>query len=158
MILNIQLINSIQGYILILQSIIPCKAFINFYMEEEIKQKINFQQDIYQTNFTFDVAKEILPVKLLIITLYSFITLMGVTGNLLVVWVVLRVKLLQTITNIFIANLAVSDILMSLVATPFTPLSLYMSNWTLPEAVCKLLPTTMGVSVYVSTLTSMAML
>ncbi|CAH8464284.1 unnamed protein product [Schistosoma curassoni] len=45
---------------------------------------------------------------------------------------------------------------MSLVATPFTPLSLYMNDWTLPEAVCKLLPTTMGVSVYVSTLTSMA--
>ncbi|KAK4474098.1 hypothetical protein MN116_003405 [Schistosoma mekongi] len=125
-------------------------------MEKEIQQEIHFQQGIHQTNFTFDVAKEILPVKLLIITLYSFITLMGVTGNLLVVWVVLRVKLLQTITNIFIANLAVSDILMSLVATPFTPLSLYMSNWTLPEAVCKLLPTTMGVSVYVSTLTSMA--
>ncbi|CAH8483667.1 unnamed protein product, partial [Heterobilharzia americana] len=45
---------------------------------------------------------------------------------------------------------------MSIVATPFTPLSLYMNNWTLPEIVCKLLPTTMGVSVYVSTLTSMA--
>ncbi|XP_018648591.1 putative neuropeptide receptor [Schistosoma mansoni] len=125
-------------------------------MEKHTYQKINYYSNIQQTNLTFDVAKEILPVKLIIIILYSFITLMGVTGNLLVVWIVLRVKLLQTITNIFIANLAISDILMSLVATPFTPLSLYMNNWTLPEAVCKLLPTTMGVSVYVSTLTSMA--
>ncbi|CAH8459176.1 unnamed protein product [Schistosoma rodhaini] len=125
-------------------------------MEKHTYQKTNYYSNIQQTNLTFDVAKEILPVKLIIIILYSFITLMGVTGNLLVVWIVLRVKLLQTITNIFIANLAISDILMSLVATPFTPLSLYMNNWTLPEAVCKLLPTTMGVSVYVSTLTSMA--
>ncbi|VDP44937.1 unnamed protein product [Schistosoma margrebowiei] len=125
-------------------------------MDKQTYQKINYYSNIQQTNYTFDIAKEILPVKLLIIILYSFITLIGVTGNLLVVWIVLRVKLLQTITNIFIANLAISDILMSLVATPFTPLSLYMNDWTLPEAVCKLLPTTMGVSVYVSTLTSMA--
>ncbi|CAH8832990.1 unnamed protein product [Trichobilharzia szidati] len=143
--------------LIILQSFEYCKAFVNLYEEREIIQQEPRQSYAYQhTNSTYDVAKEILPVKLLIIALYSCITLMGVTGNLLVVWIVLRVKPLQTITNIFIANLAVSDILMSLVATPFTPLSLYMSNWTLPEAVCKLLPTTMGVSVYVSTLTSMA--
>ncbi|CAH8491456.1 unnamed protein product [Heterobilharzia americana] len=141
---------------LILQLIVSCKTFSSLYKEQEYQIESRSYYPVYQTNYTYDVAKEILPIKLLIIALYSCITLIGVTGNLLVVWIVLRVKPLQTITNLFIANLAISDILMSIVATPFTPLSLYMNNWTLPEIVCKLLPTTMGVSVYVSTLTSMA--
>ncbi|CAH8454340.1 unnamed protein product [Dicrocoelium dendriticum] len=103
-----------------------------------------------------DVAKDVFPIKCTILFLYSLITFVGLVGNFLVVWVVARTKSIQTITNIFIANLAVSDILMCTVATPFTPLSLYMKTWTLPEIVCKLLPITMGVSVYVSTLTSTA--
>ncbi|CAL8094828.1 unnamed protein product [Calicophoron daubneyi] len=107
-------------------------------------------------NVTCDVAKDYLAVKFIIIFLYSLIAFVGLAGNILVVWVVARTKSMQAITNIFIANLALSDILMCLVATPFTPVSLYMKSWTLPEAVCKLLPITMGVSVYVSTLTSMA--
>ncbi|THD22841.1 Neuropeptide Y receptor invertebrate [Fasciola hepatica] len=105
---------------------------------------------------TCDIAKDVFAVKFLILFLYSLIAFVGLAGNILVVWVVSRTKSIQTITNLFIANLAVSDILMCLVATPFTPVSLYMQSWTLPEAVCKLLPITMGVSVYVSTLTSMA--
>ncbi|VDP69616.1 unnamed protein product [Echinostoma caproni] len=108
------------------------------------------------TNVTCDIAKDVFAVKFLILFMYSLIAFVGLAGNLLVVWVVARTKSIQTITNLFIANLAVSDILMCLVATPFTPVSLYMQSWTLPEAVCKLLPITMGVSVYVSTLTSMA--
>ena len=80
----------------------------------------------------------------------------GCLENSLVVYVVLRNKSMQTITNIFIANLAFSDILMCLVAVPFTPIALYMKNFTLPGALCKILPMTMGVSVYVSTLTSTA--
>ncbi|OON14491.1 7 transmembrane receptor [Opisthorchis viverrini] len=107
-------------------------------------------------NITCDVAKDIFAVKFIILFLYCLIAFVGLVGNILVVWVVSRTKSIQTITNIFIANLAVSDILMCLVATPFTPVSLYMESWTLPEAVCKLLPITMAVSVYVSTLTSMA--
>lgn len=108
------------------------------------------------SSMTCDIAKDVFAVKFLILFMYSLIAFVGLAGNLLVVWVVSRTKSIQTITNLFIANLAVSDILMCLVATPFTPVSLYMQSWTLPEAVCKLLPITMGVSVYVSTLTSMA--
>ncbi|KAJ8317568.1 hypothetical protein KUTeg_005472 [Tegillarca granosa] len=90
------------------------------------------------------------------IFLYSAIFLLGVSGNTLVVYVVVRNKTMQTITNIFITNLAVSDILMCLLAVPFTPLSYFMNSWLFGEALCHIVPMVLGVSVYVSTLTSTA--
>ncbi|MCL4162490.1 UNVERIFIED_CONTAM: hypothetical protein GTU68_006884, partial [Idotea baltica] len=87
---------------------------------------------------------------------YGIIFTIGLIGNLLVVFIVIRNPNMRTITNIFITNLAISDILMCLVAIPFTPYALYMENWTLSSSLCKILPMTMGVSVYVSTLTSTA--
>ncbi len=90
------------------------------------------------------------------IMLYAVIFILGVSGNLLVVYVVVRNKSMQTITNIFITNLAVSDIMMCLLAVPFTPLSAFLKSWVFGDALCHIVPMTLGVSVYVSTLTSTA--
>ena len=90
------------------------------------------------------------------ILLYSLIFLLGVSGNSLVVYVVLRNRAMQTITNIFITNLAISDILMCLLAVPFTPIGFYLTSWVFGETLCHLVPMTLGLSVYVSTLTSTA--
>ena len=92
----------------------------------------------------------------ILIFFYTVIFILGVSGNLLVVFVVVRNKSMQTITNIFITNLAVSDIMMCLLAVPFTPLSAFLKSWVFGEALCHILPMTLGVSVYVSTLTSTA--
>lgn len=95
-------------------------------------------------------------VQSLCILLYSLIFLLGLSGNSLVVYVVLRNRAMQTITNIFITNLAISDILMCLLAVPFTPIGYYMTSWVFGETMCHLVPMTLGLSVYVSTLTSTA--
>ena len=58
-----------------------------------------------------------------LIVAYSVIFVLGIAGNALVVFVVARNSSMQTITNVFIANLAVSDIMMCLLAVPFTPIS-----------------------------------
>jgi len=73
-----------------------------------------------------------------------------------VVYIVASRRAMQSITNIFIANLAVSDIIMCLLAVPFTPISGLLQSWPFGEALCHLVPMTMGVSVHVSTLTSTA--
>ena len=90
------------------------------------------------------------------IIVYSAIFLLGISGNSLVVHVVARNKSMHTITNIFITNLAVSDIAMCLLAVPFTPISALMQNWFFGETLCHIVPMTLGVSVHVSTLTSTA--
>ncbi|ESO90981.1 hypothetical protein LOTGIDRAFT_73358, partial [Lottia gigantea] len=95
-------------------------------------------------------------VMALFITLYSVIFLLGLSGNALVVFVVLRNKAMQTITNIFITNLAISDVLMCLLAVPFTPISYFLNSWIFGDALCHLVPMILCISVYVSTLTSTA--
>lgn len=90
------------------------------------------------------------------ILLYCIIFVLGVSGNSLVVYIVVRNKAIQTITNIFICNLALSDIMMCLLAVPFTPLSAFLNSWIFGDALCHIVPMTLGVSVYVSTLTSTA--
>ena len=90
------------------------------------------------------------------VVMYCVIFLLGVSGNALVVYVVVRNKTMQTITNIFITNLAVSDILMCLLAVPFTPLGYFLRSWVFGEALCHIVPMSLGICVYVSTLTSTA--
>lgn len=53
---------------------------------------------------------------------YLLIFTLGVFGNVLVVYVVWANKHMRTVTNIFIVNLAVSDIMLCGLAVPFTPL------------------------------------
>ena len=94
--------------------------------------------------------------RVIFIFLYGLIFLLGLSGNILVVHIVVHNKQMKTITNIFITNLAFSDILMCLVAVPFTPLSAFMSSWVFGDVLCHIVPMILAVSVYVSTLTSTA--
>jgi len=94
--------------------------------------------------------------RVVLISLYVIIFVLGVAGNSLVVYIVAARRAMQSITNIFIANLAVSDVIMCLLAVPFTPISGLLQSWPFGEALCHLVPMTMGVSVHVSTLTSTA--
>ncbi|CAF0778292.1 unnamed protein product [Rotaria sordida] len=96
------------------------------------------------------------PIKATFISLYTLIFFFGITGNALVIFVVCRNRAMQTVTNVFITNLALSDILMCCLAVPFTPISAYGHIWHLGRILCHLVPMSLGISVYVSTLTSLA--
>ena len=60
---------------------------------------------------------------------------------------------MHTVTNFFILNLAVSDVVMCLFAVPFTPLQSFTGKWLFGDVLCTLFPFSQGVSVYISTLT-----
>ncbi len=51
---------------------------------------------------------------------YCVLIIMGTTGNLLVVYVVVRKPAMRTTRNVFIINLAVSDMLLCLITMPLT--------------------------------------
>jgi neuropeptide Y receptor len=89
-------------------------------------------------------------------TLYTLIFIIGITGNSLVVYVVCAKKSMQSVTNLFIMNLGLSDILMCLLAVPFTPIAFFLESWVLGKFLCHLVSYSTGISVYVSTLTSLA--
>lgn len=84
---------------------------------------------------------------------YLIIFLLGVVGNCLVCFVVFRNKHMQTVTNYFITNLALADILLCVLAVPFTPLYFFMGRWIFGSLLCTLVAMAQGTSVYVSTLT-----
>ncbi|KAH9418342.1 hypothetical protein DERP_010209 [Dermatophagoides pteronyssinus] len=107
-----------------------------------------------------DLQEEIplsLWIKILFYIVYLIICLLGIWGNLIVCYIVARKSTMHTVTNVFIANLALSDILLCLFAVPFTPLYLItFKNWIFGRALCHLVPFAQGVSVYISAFTLMS--
>lgn len=61
------------------------------------------------------------PVGLLVVLsiLYGSISLLAVIGNTLVIWIVATTRPMQSVTNLFIANLALADVIIGMFAIPF---------------------------------------
>lgn len=97
-----------------------------------------------------------MPIRLLFYIVYALIFSIGIMGNLLVCFVVARNTAMQNVTNFFIANLAVSDILICVLAVPFTSAHIALGTWLFGETLCHIVPFAQGVSVYVSAFTLMA--
>ncbi|XP_050095735.1 neuromedin-K receptor-like [Anopheles aquasalis] len=100
------------------------------------------------------------PIGLLVLLslFYGTISLLAVIGNSLVIWIVLTTKQMQTITNMFIANLALADVTIGVFAIPFQFQAALLQRWNLPEFMCPFCPFVQLISVNVSvfTLTAIA--
>ncbi|KAL4702217.1 hypothetical protein ACJJTC_004623 [Scirpophaga incertulas] len=84
---------------------------------------------------------------------YTIIFVVGIFGNAIVCYAVIRNRAMQTVTNLFITNLALSDILLCVFAVPFTPLYTFLGRWVFGGLLCHIMPYAQGCSVYISTLT-----
>ncbi|XP_047476218.1 substance-K receptor-like [Penaeus chinensis] len=89
---------------------------------------------------------------------YGSISLVAVVGNALVMWVVATSKKMHTVTNYFIANLALADIIIGLFAIPFQFQAALLQRWNLPHFMCSFCPffQTVSVNVSIFTLTAIA--
>ncbi|XP_076838775.1 neuropeptide Y receptor Y2, like [Brachyhypopomus gauderio] len=94
-----------------------------------------------------------LGVQVVLILAYSTIILLGVVGNSLVIYVVCKFKTLRTVTNFFIANLAVADLLVNTLCLPFTLAYTLLGEWKFGHVLCFTLPYAQGLAVHVSTVT-----
>ena len=90
------------------------------------------------TNDSEDYLKNSPAVQVHIYILYGVIFTVGLVGNVLVVFVVAQNKAMQTVTNCYIANLALSDILLCVLAVPFTPLYFFLKEWIFGKILCHL--------------------
>lgn len=50
---------------------------------------------------------------------YGTISLLAVIGNSLVIWIIATTKSMQTVTNFFISNLALADVVIGVFCIPF---------------------------------------
>lgn len=89
--------------------------------------------------------------------LYISIFVLALLGNGIVCYIVYSSPRMKTVTNLFIANLAVGDILMSLFCVPFSFVSiLLLQYWPFGSLLCHLVNYSQAVSVLVSAYTLVA--
>ncbi|XP_072320023.1 neuropeptide Y receptor type 2-like [Eucyclogobius newberryi] len=100
-----------------------------------------------------DDSTKLVGVQVVLILAYSTIIFCGVIGNSLVIYVVYRFKNLRTVTNFFIVNLAVADLLVNTLCLPFTLVYTLYGEWMFGQILCYMLPCAQGVAVHVSTIT-----
>lgn len=84
---------------------------------------------------------------------YVIIFLLGMFGNFLVIFVVARTRTMQTVTNFFISNLAVADILLCCFCITLTPTYTFLGRWIFGTFLCHLVAFLQCCCVYLSTLT-----
>ncbi|XP_067212567.1 cholecystokinin receptor type A-like isoform X1 [Linepithema humile] len=92
----------------------------------------------------------------LIIPLYGIIFFLSIVGNSLVLITLARNKRMRTVTNVYLLNLAVSDLLLGVFCMPFTLLGQILKNFVFGLTMCKLIPYFQAVSVSVGVWTLVA--
>ena len=75
-------------------------------------------------------------------TMAAIVLLSAMSGNMLVVYVIYRDSRLHKVTNLFIHNLALTDIAMAMTSMPFWIASLSTNTWKLGQVWCQVVGST----------------
>ncbi|XP_077558781.1 cholecystokinin receptor-like [Haemaphysalis longicornis] len=95
--------------------------------------------------------------QVVLVAPYTAILLLAVLGNGLVIVTLAVNKRMRTVTNLFLLNLAVSDLLLGVFCMPFTLAGVLLREFVFGELMCRLIPYLQAVSVCVSAWTLVAM-
>ncbi|XP_002740034.1 somatostatin receptor type 1-like [Saccoglossus kowalevskii] len=96
--------------------------------------------NISQSNITSPVGDDHLHgsgIAIYIPVVYSIVFIVGLIGNSLLLYLLVKYTKLKSVSNIFIFNLAIADILF-MVGLPFLAYALASPSWNLGTAVCKI--------------------
>ncbi|XP_077984740.1 prokineticin receptor 2-like [Glandiceps talaboti] len=88
--------------------------------------------------------------KIIIAVIFGLIFVVCGFGNTLLCFTIFRLKRLRTVTNLFIASLAISDALVAIVCAPFCLYYYIMQNWIFGRTLCSIVSTVNLVSLHVS--------
>jgi len=73
------------------------------------------------------------------ILLYAIIFVLAIAGNALVIATLAHDRRMRTVTNLFLLNLAVSDLLLAVLCMPFTLIPTLLKNFIFGKAMCILI-------------------
>lgn len=123
-------------------------------MDEQLVMEGAHLNNSTQPLLVFD---EVCPLSMggttFLIMAYSTMLAVGLVGNSCLVLVILRQKEMHNVTNVFIANLSCSDILICVICLPTTIIYTLMDRWILGVALCKLTSFVQCLSITVSVYT-----
>ncbi|XP_048382519.2 neuropeptide FF receptor 2a [Stegostoma tigrinum] len=110
-----------------------------------------------QSNITYlPFYQHTSSVATVFIVSYLLIFLLCMLGNALVCFVVVRNQHMRTVTNLFILNLAISDLLVGIFCMPTTLMDNILTGWPFGSFVCKISGLVQGISVSASVFTLVA--
>ncbi|KRY42088.1 Neuropeptide Y receptor [Trichinella spiralis] len=109
--------------------------------------------------FSSEPLHEHIAAKVVLVSLYVLVFVTALIGNLMVVGIIVFNRRLQSVTNFFICNLAVSDIFVTLTSLWLTPMYGYLGKWIWGAVMCHSLPVIQGASIFINsfTLTAIAL-
>lgn len=83
--------------------------------------------------------------------LYAIVCIVGLLGNTLVIYVVLRFSKMQTVTNMYIVNLAIADECF-LIGIPFLITTMSLQRWIFGDVMCKIYMITTSINQFTSSI------
>lgn len=72
----------------------------------------------------------------ILIPLYCLIFVLSVVGNILVILTLVQNKRMRTVTNVFLLNLAISDLFIAILCMPFNTIPLILQNFVFGKFMC----------------------
>ena len=104
-----------------------------------VNECLGLKQCMLVSNCTRMIEEFVCPrfSEWIIISIYCVIFCLGLLGNGLVCFVVLKVTYMRSVVNIFILNLAIADFLVLLICLPPSVLADTTESWYLGDAMCK---------------------
>lgn len=112
----------------------------------------DYDNSLFMDNLELEVFLDLSGLNIFLIVLYGIIFLAGLLGNVFVIFVIIKFKSMRTLTNYFLVNLTVGDILVIFICIPVTLGSNIYKKWIYGEVLCKLAPFIQGSAVGVSVL------
>lgn len=88
--------------------------------------------------------------------MYTVIFVVATLGNGMVCYIVISSSRMRTVTNYFITNLAVGDLLITVFCVPFTSISYLKQYWSFGSFLCPVVNYSQAVAVFVSSYTLVA--
>ncbi|XP_040047710.1 somatostatin receptor type 5 [Gasterosteus aculeatus] len=113
-----------------------------------IPNNANWSSSNSTQNSNWDTA--LMPFNIITAVVYIIVFIVGLLGNTLVIYVVIRYTKMKTVTNLYILNLALADELYIL-GIPFLGTNSVLSYWPYGDFLCKVYMTADAMSQFTST-------
>ncbi|KAM4632583.1 somatostatin receptor type 5-like [Discoglossus pictus] len=124
---------------------LPIASFL-----EHVLKDLNLTSDKNTTGNDTLIEPSVSGMSTILMTfIYLLVCVIGLSGNTLVIYVVLRYAKMKTVTNIYILNLAVADVLFML-GLPFIATQNAISYWPFGTFLCRLVMTVDGINQFTS--------
>ncbi|XP_048850795.1 somatostatin receptor type 1-like [Brienomyrus brachyistius] len=106
-------------------------------------QPVNSSLDYKDYELEQDISAIVIP------SIYALVCCVGLTGNTMVIYVILKYAKMKTATNIYILNLAIADELF-MFSVPFLATSAALQHWPFGSLMCRLVLSVDGINMFTS--------